>query len=174
MFPSIFFRAFWYYYYYQNNNWYFLEYNITTTWRAKCLDNWELPTLWNVKNPPKDESCSWQCCFCKQLRTMGIPMAFRWFSSCSWTVPKAPTTIGITIALTSHNSAPVISRNSYVDDFAFSPFFINDHNIWPSVSYFLICLDCKVPKYFTFAIFQYWLWLMRESLIFTFNPKFFA
>ena len=36
---------------------YFL-YNITTTWWEKCLDIWELPTLWNVKDPAKDESCS--------------------------------------------------------------------------------------------------------------------
>ena len=41
--------------------------------------------------------------FCKQLITMGIPMVFRWFSSSSLTVPKATTTIGITVALTFHN-----------------------------------------------------------------------
>ena len=40
--------------------------------------------------------------FCKQLITMAIPMVFRWFSSSSLTVPKAPTTIGITVALTSY------------------------------------------------------------------------
>ena len=33
-------------------------YNISTTWWEKRLDIWELPTLWNVKDPPKDESCS--------------------------------------------------------------------------------------------------------------------
>ena len=38
-------------------------YNISTTWWEKRLDIWELPTLWNVKDPPKDESCSKQCCF---------------------------------------------------------------------------------------------------------------
>ena len=41
--------------------------------------------------------------FCKQLITMGIAVVFRWFSSSSLTVPKVPTTIGITVALTSHN-----------------------------------------------------------------------
>ena len=41
--------------------------------------------------------------FCKQLITVGIPMVFRWFSSSLLTVPKVPTTIGISVALTSHN-----------------------------------------------------------------------
>ena len=41
--------------------------------------------------------------FCKQLITMGIPMVFKWFSGSSLTIPKAPATIGITVALTSHN-----------------------------------------------------------------------
>ena len=40
--------------------------------------------------------------------------------------------------------------------------------------YLFICLDCKVPKYFTFVIFQHWLWLMREPYVFTFNLKFLA
>ena len=41
--------------------------------------------------------------FCMELMTMGIPMVLRWFSSFSLTLPKAPTKIGITVALTSHN-----------------------------------------------------------------------
>ena len=36
--------------------------------------------------------------FCKQFITMGDPMVFRWFSSSSLSVPKAPTTKGITVA----------------------------------------------------------------------------
>ena len=43
-----------------------------------------------------------------------------------------------------------------------------------SVFYFFICLDCKVPKYFTFVIFQHCLWLMREPFVFKFNLKFIA
>ena len=42
--------------------------------------------------------------FCKQLVTMSLSNFFRWFSSSSLTIHKAPTTIGITVALTSHNS----------------------------------------------------------------------
>ena len=114
--------------------------------------------------------------FCKQPITMGILMVFRWFSSSSQTVPKAPTTIGITLPLTSHNfctfnlnswylvifpsSFLVFSSSGYVDYFTFSLLFINEYNTYPSVFYFLICLDCKVPKYFTFVIFQHWFWLI--------------
>ena len=126
--------------------------------------------------------------FCKQLIAVGIPMVFRWFSSSSPTVPKAPTAIGITVALTSHNfctcnfmslylvisssSFALISRNSYVDDFSFSLLFNNNYNVWSSVFYFFICLDYKVPKYFTFFIFQHWFWLMWEPFVLTFNLKF--
>ena len=53
-------------------------------------------TLQRMKAVPSNAA------FCKQLMTMGIPMVFRWLSSSSLTVPKAPTTIGITVALTSH------------------------------------------------------------------------
>ena len=102
--------------------------------------------------------------FCKQLITMRIPIVFRWFSSSSLTFPKAPTTIAITVALPFHNFCTcnlkawylvifssslrlcLISRNSYVDDLAFSLLFISDYNILPLVFYFIICLDCKVPK----------------------------
>ena len=59
--------------------------------------------LWNVKDPPKDEAVPTNAAFCKQIIISGIPMVFRWFSSSSLTVPKGPTTIGITVALTSHN-----------------------------------------------------------------------
>ena len=41
--------------------------------------------------------------FCKQPLNMDISMVFRWFSSSSVTVSKAPTTISITATLTSHN-----------------------------------------------------------------------
>ena len=59
--------------------------------------------LWNVKDPPKDEAVPTNAAFCKQIIISGIPMVFRWFSSSSLTAPKGPTTIGITVALTSHN-----------------------------------------------------------------------
>ena len=59
--------------------------------------------LWNVKDPPKDEAVPTNAAFCKQIIISGIPLVFRWFSSSSLTVPKGPTTIGITVALTSHN-----------------------------------------------------------------------
>ena len=131
-------------------------------------------------------SCRWNAAFCKQLTTMGIPMVFSWFSSSSLTVPKAAITIGITAALTSHNFCNcnlkswylVISSSSLTLTFwspgtaIFSLLFINDYNIWSSVFYFFICLDCKVSKYLTFVIFQHWLWLMREPFVFTFNLKF--
>ena len=130
--------------------------------------------------------------FCKQLMTMGIPMVLRWFSSFSLTLPKAPTTIGITVALTSHNFCTCNLKSwymvifldpslwcfdlqeSYVHDFAISLLFIDDCNIWSLVFYFFMCLDWKVPKYFTFVIFQHWLWLMREPFVFTFNLRFLA
>ena len=54
-------------------------------------------TLLSIKAVPSNGS------FCKQLITMGIPMVCRWFSSSSLTFPKAPTAIGITVALRSHN-----------------------------------------------------------------------
>ena len=54
-------------------------------------------TLLTTKSVPSNAA------FCKQLITVGIPMVFRWFSSALVTVPKAPVTIGITVALTSHN-----------------------------------------------------------------------
>ena len=41
--------------------------------------------------------------FSKQLIAMCIPMVFRCFSSSSLTVTKSLTTVGITVALTSHN-----------------------------------------------------------------------
>ena len=41
--------------------------------------------------------------FSKQLIAMCIPMVFRCFSSSSLTVTKTLTTVGITVALTSHN-----------------------------------------------------------------------
>ena len=128
--------------------------------------------------------------FCNQLITMGIPVGSGWFSSSSLTLPKALATTDITVALIFHpfcscnlkswylmifsSSFTLISRNGYVDDFTFSLVFINNYNVWPSVFYFLICLDCKVPKYFTFLILQHWLSLMRESFVFTFNFKFLA
>ena len=54
-------------------------------------------TLLKMKAVPSNAA------FCKQLITMGIPMVVRWFWNFSVTVPKAPTTIGITVALTFHN-----------------------------------------------------------------------
>ena len=54
-------------------------------------------TLLRMKAVPSNAA------FCKQLKTMGIQTMFRWFSISSLTVPKAPTAIGITVALTSHN-----------------------------------------------------------------------
>ena len=54
-------------------------------------------TLLRMKAVPSNAA------FCMQRITMGIPMVFRWFSSSSLTVPKAPNTIGITVALTFHN-----------------------------------------------------------------------
>ena len=54
-------------------------------------------TLQKMKAVPSNAA------FCKQLITMGIPIVFRWFSSSSLIVPKAPTSIGITVALTSQN-----------------------------------------------------------------------
>ena len=131
--------------------------------------------------------------FCKQLVTMSLSNFFRWFSSSSLTTPKAPTTIGITVALTSHNSCNcnlkswylVIISSSFTLMF-WSPgtamsmilhflfFFINDYKIWTFIFYFRICLDCKVSKYFTFAIFQHEVWFMWEPFVFTFNLKFSA
>ena len=52
--------------------------------------------------------------FCKQLVTMSLSNFFRWFSSSSLTIPKAPTTIGITIALTSHNSCNCNLKSWYL------------------------------------------------------------
>ena len=128
--------------------------------------------------------------FCKQLVTMSLSNFFRWFSSSSLTIHKAPTTIGITVALTSHNScncnlSPGIWWLFLVPSlwcfglqeqlcrwFCIFSFFINDYEIWTFLFYFLICLDCKVPKYFPFAIFQHEVWFMWEPFVFTFNLKF--
>ena len=66
----------------------------------------------------------------------------------------------------------MITSNSYVDDFACSLFFISDYNIWVSVFYLLICLDCKVTTYCAFVIFQQWLWLIQEPFAFTFPLNF--
>ena len=52
--------------------------------------------------------------FCKQLVTMSLSNFFRWFSSSSLTIPKAPTIIGITIALTSHNSCNCNLKSWYL------------------------------------------------------------
>ena len=58
--------------------------------------------------------------FCKQLITMGVPTVFRWFSSSSLNVPKAPTTIGITAALTSHNFCACNLKSWYLVVFSSS------------------------------------------------------
>ena len=39
----------------------------------------------------------------KELKTLGIPMVFRLFSSSSLTIPKTPATIDVIVALTSQN-----------------------------------------------------------------------
>ena len=88
--------AVYYYYYY-----YFV---ITSPLRGKknALTSESYPlsemssTFLRIKAVPSNKA------FCKQLITMSIPMVFRWFSSSSLTVPKAPTTIGVTVDLTSH------------------------------------------------------------------------
>ena len=51
---------------------------------------------------------------CKELTTMGIPMLFRWFSSSSLAILKEPTTVGITVALTSHNFCNCNLRSWYL------------------------------------------------------------
>lgn len=112
-------------------------------------------------------------------------MVFRWFLTncfqstnynrynCNFDIPQ----------LCTFNLKPwylLISSSSFMlmfwcyDDYALSPLIINDYNIWPSVFYFLFCLDCKVPRYLTFVIFQQWLWLMQELFVFTFNLKLLA
>ena len=118
-------------------------------------------------------------------------MVFRWFPSFSLVVPKAPTAIGITVALTSPNFCTcnlnswylVISSSSFTLMF-WSPgtarsmilhslFYLSMTTISSlRCSISLICFDCKVLKYFTFVIFQHYLWLMPEPFVFTFNLKF--
>ena len=62
-------------------------YNISTTWWEKRLDIWELPTLWNVKDPPKDENCSKQCCFLQVTYNYGYSNGFfivlKFLTNCS-------------------------------------------------------------------------------------------
>ena len=71
-------------------------------------------TLQRMKAVPSNAA------FCKQLMTMGIPMVFRWLSSSSLTVPKAPTTIGITVALTFHNFCTCNVKSWYLVIFSSS------------------------------------------------------
>ena len=54
-------------------------------------------TFLRMKAVPKNAT------LCKQLITIGIPMVFWWFSNSSLTVPKAPTTTGITVTLAFHS-----------------------------------------------------------------------
>ena len=65
-------------------------------------------TLLRVKAVPSNDV------FCKQPITMGILIVFRWFSSSSLTVPKVPTTIGIIVALTSHNFCACNLKSLYL------------------------------------------------------------
>ena len=83
-----------------NNNFFF---DVTSPLRgeknALTSENYPLPempsTLLKMKTVPGNAS------FCKQRRIIGIPMVFRCFSSSALSNPKAPTTAGITVALTS-------------------------------------------------------------------------
>ena len=117
----------------------------------------------------------------KELIPMDILVVFRWISSSSLTVLKASATIGIIVVLTSHNFCTCNLKFWYLETFSNSftlmfyssgtamPMILHPHSIWSLVFYFFICLDCKVPKYVTFVVFQHWIWLMREPFIFTFN-----
>ena len=75
----------------------------------------EMPrTLIRMKAVPSNAA------FCKQLIAMGIPMVFWWFSSSSLTVPKAPATISITLALTSRNFCTCNLKSWYLVIFSSS------------------------------------------------------
>ena len=100
-----------YYYYY-----YYYYFGITSPLRdeknALTTESYPLSemsrTLLRMKAVPSNAA------FCKQLITMGILMVFRRFSSSSLTVSKAPTTIGITLALTSRNRCTCNLKSWYL------------------------------------------------------------
>ena len=115
-------------------------------------------------------------------------MVFRYFSSFSLTVPKARTTIGVIVVLTSHNFYTCYLKSWYLVIFSssFTFMFCSPrtamamilHSLFSLsvntvsvllVFYIFICLDCKVPKYVTYIVFQHWIWLMREPFVLKFN-----
>ena len=105
-----------YYYFYYYYYYYYYYFGITSPLRheknALTTESYPLSemsrTLLRMKAVPSNAA------FCKQLITMGIPMVLRRFSSSSLTVPKAPTTIGITLALTSRNRCTCNLKSWYL------------------------------------------------------------
>ena len=87
------------------NSWYIEKFTYTESLyiEKNNLTSQSYPLSEMSRNLLKMKAVPGNTAFCKQLMTMGIPMVLRWFSSFSLTLPKAPTTIGITVALTSHN-----------------------------------------------------------------------
>ena len=69
--------------------------------------------------------------FFKQLMTMDILMVFKYFSSSSIIVPKAPATIGIAVALTSHNFSACNFKSCY-----FVIFLVSSHYYYYYYSYY--------------------------------------
>ena len=80
---------------------------------------------------------------CKQLITINIAMVFRCFSSSSLTVPKAPTTIGVIVVLTSHNFYTCNLKSCYLVIFSssFTFMFCSPGTAMPMILHSLFCLS---------------------------------
>ena len=104
-------------------------------------------TLLKMKAVPSNAA------FCKQLITMGIPMVFRWFSSSSLIVPKAPTTIGLTVALTSQNFWTCNLKSWYLVIFSssFTLMFWSPGTAMSMILHSLFSLSMTTIKGFSFS-----------------------